>query len=90
MSADASPPTEEKGFNLPTLYLRPTCDRTRPAGSDWQGRTQVHSDDDGNTHLLIPCQGMEVTIFFGDEADELERLVKLLQERIEEIKEREL
>lgn len=77
-------------MGLPRVYLRPNCDTAAPVGSEWEGRTQVHSDDEGNTHLVIPCQGMEVSVFFGEEADELERLVKLLQERIVEIKEQEL
>lgn len=73
-------------IGLPTVTLRPTGETTRPADSKWIGQPQVHSDDDGNSYLIVPCCHMEVSIGFGEDPDDLELIVKRLQERLDEMR----
>jgi len=72
---------------LPTVTFRPTGDTDRTIASKWMGRPQVHSDDDGDSYLVIPCQHMEISIGFGEDTEDMESIIQQLQERITEIKE---
>lgn len=74
---------------LPAISFRPSVEKDRPADSTWIARSQVHSCDEGDSYLVLPCVGMDVTIHYAreDAAEELKRLVKLLNERLAEIAE---
>jgi len=87
--SDARSSENESYLPLPTVAFRPSGDVRRPAHSKWIGRPQVHSDEEGESWLVIPCQHMEVSIGFGEGTEDMEMLAKQLQERIAEIKERE-
>lgn len=72
---------------LPSVTFTPTGISSRSANSEWIGRPQLHSDEDGGTYLLLPCQHMDVTIAYGEGTESLEFLVKQIQQRVDEIKE---
>lgn len=77
---------------LPTVVLRPSGDTKRGASTPWINRPQVHTDDDGNSFLVIPCQHMDISIGFGeggDGIDDMQMIIKQLRKRIAKIKEME-
>jgi hypothetical protein len=84
---ETNPTAKGKTTPLPGVSFAPSGVTNRPVGSIHQGRPHLIGDDDGNSYLVIPCRHMEVTVAFGSELEDMEFLVKQLQEHIEEVKE---
>ena len=72
-----------KKVRMPTASIQFTTKTMRPVNSNWIGRPQVHSDEDGNSYLLFHCVGCEVSISLSD--DDLKFLACQINERLEEV-----